>query len=119
MAEGWARYLKGKAIEPHSAGITAVGLNARAVRAMKEVGVDISQHISKKIGSVINIPFDRVITVCSNAEKYCPIFPGLAQVTHVAFDDPPDLAKFARSEEEALSHFRRVRDEIRAFVETL
>ena len=119
MAEGWTRHLKGNIVEPYSAGVIAQGLNKRAVRVMKEKGVDISLHFSKDIESIIDISFDHVITVCSNAEQLCPVFPGKTHVTHVSFDDPPRLAKFAKSEEEALSHFRRVRDEIRIFIETL
>ncbi len=119
MAEGWALHLKGKVIEPYSAGIIAQGLNPRAVKVMKEIGIDISLHSSKEIGSVRNISFDRVVTVCSKAEKSCPTFPGKTKVTHVYFDDPPSLAKFSKSEEEALSYFRRVRDEIRIFIEKL
>ena len=60
-----------------------------------------------------------MITVCSHAELSCPVVPGKTQVTHVNFDDPPSLAKSAKSEEEALSYFRRVKDEIRIFIETL
>jgi arsenate reductase (thioredoxin) len=119
MAEGWVRHLKGNIIEPYSAGVIAQGLNTRAVRVMKETGVDISQHFSKDIESLIDISFDHVITVCSHAKQLCPVFPGKTRVTHVSFDDPPSLAKFAKSEEEALSHFRRVRDEIRIFIEKL
>ena len=119
MAEGWAQHLKDKVIEPYSAGIIARGLNPRAVAVMKETGIDISRHSSKDVGSVTDIHFDHVITVCSHAEQSCPVFPGKTQVTHVHFDDPPSLAKSAKSEEEALSHFRRVRDEIRIFIETL
>ena len=119
MAEGWTRHIKGNTIEPYSAGIVAHGLNPRAVLVMKEVGVNISKHTSKKVTSVMNISFDHVITVCSDAEKSCPIFSDKTQVSRFGFDDPPSLARFAQSEEEALSHFRRVRDEIRAFIETL
>tara|TARA_B110000467_G_C18316760_1_gene482052 strand:+ start:588 stop:956 length:369 start_codon:yes stop_codon:yes gene_type:complete len=119
MAEGWARHLKGNIIEPYSAGVIAQRLNTRAVRVMKETGVDISQHFSKDIESLIDISFDHVITVCSHAKQLCPVFPRKTRVTHVSFDDPPSLAKFAKSEEEALSHFRRVRDEIRLFIEKL
>ena len=119
MAEGWTRHIKSNTIEPYSAGIVAHGLNPRAVLVMKEVGVNISHHTSKKITSVMNISFDHVITVCSDAEKHCPVFSGKVQVSRFSFDDPPNLARFAQSEEEALSHFRRVRDEIRAFIETL
>ena len=119
MAEGWARHLKGNIIEPYSAGVIAQRLNTRAVRVMKETGVDISQHFSKDIESLIDISFDDVITVCSHAKQLCPVFPRKTRVTHVSFDDPPSLAKFAKSEEEALSHFRRVRDEIHIFIEKL
>jgi arsenate reductase len=65
------------------------------------------------------VPFDYVVTVCGHAHETCPMFPGKAKVVHVAFDDPPRLAKSAATEEEALAHYRRVRDEIRRFVETL
>ena len=119
MAEGWALHLKGNLIEPYSAGIIAQGLNPRAVKVMKEIEVDISHQYSKEIGSVRDIFFDQVITVCSQAEKSCPTFPGKTLVTHANFDDPPSLAKFSKTEEEALSHFRRVRDEIQVFIEKL
>ena len=119
MAEGWTRQLKGDVIEPYSAGITARGLNRRAVQVMTEVGIDISHHTSKEIGSVMNILFDYVITVCSNAGGYCPAFPGKTRIIHIGFDDPPSLAKSAQSEEDALSHFRCVRGKIRDFIETL
>ena len=86
---------------------------------MKETGVDIFHLSSKDVGSVMDIHFSHVITVCSRAEQSCPVFPGKTQVTHVNFDDPLSFAKSAKNEEEALSHFRRVRDEIRIFIETL
>ncbi|MDP7612182.1 MAG: arsenate reductase ArsC [Nitrospinaceae bacterium] len=119
MAEGWARHLKGDVIEPYSAGMIAHGLNTRAVVVMKEAGVDISGHLSKEVGSLMDVPFDYVITVCGHADEHCPAFPWKTQVVHIGFDDPPGLAAKAQSEEEALSHFCRVRDEIRAFIETL
>ncbi len=119
MAERWAQHLKDKVIEPYSAGIIARGLNPRAVAVMKETGIDIFHLSSKDVGSVMDIHFDHVITVCSHAEQSCPVFPGKIQVTHVPFDDPPSLAKSAKSEDETLAHFRRVRDEIRVFIETL
>ena len=95
------------------------GLNPHAVLVMKEAGVDISHHTSKEVGSMMDIPFDYVIIVCSHADEHCPTFPGKAQVVHVGFDDPPSLAISAQNEEEALPHFRCVRDKIRAFIETL
>ncbi len=119
MAEGWARHLKGNIIEPYSAGIVAHGLNPRAVRVMKEAGVDISGHTSDEVESMMSVSFDYVVTVCGHADKHCPIFPSKAKIIHIGFDDPPSLATSAESEDEALSHFRRVRDEIRAFIEAL
>ncbi len=119
MAEGWARALKGDAIEPWSAGIETHGLNPSAVKVMAEAGVDISGHRSKHVDELRGIPFDYVVTVCDEAHESCPLFPGRTKVVHVGFDDPPRLAKTAKSEEEALGHYRRVRDEIRAFIETL
>ena len=119
MAEGWARQLKSGVIEPYSAGIETHGLNANAVLVMKEAGVDISGQRSNHVNEVLEIPFDFVVTVCDHANEHCPIFPGRAKHVHAGFDDPPRLAKSAKSEEEALGHYRRVRDEIKAFVETL
>ncbi len=119
MAEGWARHLKGHRIEAHSAGIETHGLNARAVRVMAEAGVDISGHRSKHVRELKDVPFDYVVTVCGHASEHCPVFPGKVKVIHIGFDDPPKLAAEARTEEEALRHYRRVRDEIRSFVETL
>ena len=119
MAEGWARHLKSDLLEPYSAGIETHGLNPNAVKVMAEAGVDISGHRSKHLDALRDVDFDHVITVCDNAHESCPAFPGTTQVTHVAFDDPPRLAQAAATEEEALRHYRRVRDDIRAFVETL
>jgi arsenate reductase (thioredoxin) len=119
MAEGWARALKGDALEPYSAGIEKHGLNPRAVRVMSEAGVDISGQKSKNVAELGPIAFDYVVTVCGHAHEHCPLFPGRAKVVHVGFDDPPQLAKGARTEEEALAPYRRVRDEIRLFVESL
>jgi arsenate reductase len=119
MAEGWARALKGDQIEPYSAGVATHGMNPNAVRVMREAGVDITGQRSKHVDEVKDVGLDYVVTVCANANESCPVFPGRAKVVHVGFDDPPKLAKSAGSEEEALGHYRRVRDEIRAFVETL
>ena len=119
MAEGWARALKGDVLEPYSAGIETHGLNPNAIEVMAEAGVDISGHTSKTLADLQGIDFDYVITVCSHAHETCPVFPGNAKVKHVGFDDPPALARSAKTDEEALGHYRRVRDEIRAFVETL
>jgi len=117
MAEGWARHLCADRIEAHSAGTHPHGLNPLAVRAMAEADVDISGHASKRPES-IGVSFDLVVTVCDSAHEACPVFPG-ARVVHAGFDDPPRLAAGAASDDEAMPHYRRVRDEIRAFVERL
>ena len=119
MAEGWAKKLKRDAIESYSAGVETHGLNPRAVQVMAEAGVDISGNRSKHVRELSEVAFDYVVTVCGNARESCPVFSGRTKVVHVGFDDPPRLAKEARTEEEALTHYRRVRDEIRRFVETL
>ncbi|MFH1572216.1 MAG: arsenate reductase ArsC [Gemmatimonadota bacterium] len=119
MAQGFARHLKGDRIEAHSAGLETHGLNPRAVKVMAEAGVDISGHRSTHVDEYRDLAFDYVVTVCDHAHRSCPLFPGKAQVLHVGFDDPPRLARGAATEEEALGHYRRVRDEIRAFIESL
>lgn len=119
MAEGWTRHLKNKQVEVWSAGIETHGLNPLAVQVMSEAGVDISTQESQNIRDMLDIPFDYVITVCGHAHETCPVFPGTAKVVHVGFDDPPKMAKDYRTEEDQLNCYRRVRDEIRAFVETL
>ncbi len=119
MAEGWAKHLKSEVIEPYSAGIETHGLNEMAVKVMAEAGVDISSYRSKHFDEVRNIDFDYVITVCDNAHESCPIFLGKTKVIHVGFDDPPRLVKEVKTQEEALDCYRRVRDEIKAFIETL
>ena len=119
MAEGWTRHLKGDVIEALSAGIETHGLNPNAVQVMAEAGVDISWHSSQHIDEFKDIQLDYVITVCGHANEHCPVFTGTTKVIHVGFDDPPKLAKEAKDEKEALDCYRRVRDEIRAFIETL
>ncbi len=119
MAEGWTRCLKGDAVEPYSAGIKPRDLDPRAIRVMAEAGVDISGQRSKSVDDLKDILFDYVVTVCDQAHESCPLFPGRTKVIHVGFDDPPRLARQAKDEHEALRHYRRVRDEIRAFIETL
>lgn len=119
MAEGWTHALKADAIEAYSAGVEPHGMNPRAIAAMAEAGVDITSQHSKHVDTLHEIRFDYVITVCGHAHETCPAFLGNAKVVHVGFDDPPALAKSAITEKEAMSHYRRVRDEIRAFIETL
>lgn len=119
MAEGWARHLKADTIEAWSAGTEPRAVDPRAVRVMAEAGVDISAQRSKSVDELPAADFDFVVTLCDSAKEACPYFPARVRVVHRGFDDPPSLAAGARSEEEALAHYRRVRDEIRAFVETL
>jgi len=116
MAEGWARHFWNGKIEAFSAGTRPAGLNPLAVEAMRESGVDISGQASKHVDGLKDERFDLVVTVCSDADENCPVFPGNAKVIHAGFDDPPSLARNARTHEEAMSHFRRVRDEIRDFI---
>ncbi len=116
MAEGLCRHLRGDVIEPFSAGIEIHGLNRLAVQVMREIGIDISGHSSKTVADLGNSEFDYVVTVCGHANETCPFFPAGTRVVHRGFDDPPKLAINAASDEEALTHYRRVRDEIREFV---
>ena len=120
MAEGWSRAIKGEVIDACSAGIETHGLNPNAAKVMAEAGVDISGQRSKKVDDLDAVDLDYVVTVCGQANETCPMWlKGKAKVIHVGFDDPPKLAQDAKSEEEALGHYRRVRDEIRAFIESL
>jgi arsenate reductase len=119
MAEGWARHLKGDQVEAYSAGIEVHGMNPDAVRVMAEAGVDLAGQRSKRVDALRDIHFDYVVTVCDHAYESCPVFSGKAKVVHVGFDDPPRWAAHAPAEEERLAPYRRVRDEIRAFVESL
>ncbi len=119
MAEGWAKHLKSAEIDAYSAGIEKHGLNPRAVRVMAEAGVDIADHSSKTVDELPVQHFDYVITLCGHANETCPLFTGGARKIHVGFDDPPALAMNAPTEEAALSHYRRVSTEIKAFVEGL
>lgn len=119
MAEGWAHHLKSDAIEAYSAGIETHGLNSVAVKVMAEVGVDISTQESQHVDDLKQIDFDYVVTVCDNAAEACPMFSENAKVIHHSFDDPPRLAREASSEAEGLTHYRRIRDEIRDYVSLL
>ena len=119
MAEGWCRHLNGDIMEAYSAGIETHGLNPYAVKVMAEAGVDISGHTSKLLTALDGIEFDYVITLCGHANETCPFFPGKTKVIHMGFDDPPQLAKTAATEEEKLNCYRRVRDQIKKAIEGL
>lgn len=119
MAEAWARHLKGGVIEAYSAGIEKHGMNPHAMKVMAESGVDLAQHYSKTLEDIGPVHFDYVVTVCGHAHEHCPVFLGQAKVVHVGFEDPPKLTQHLPDGEEKLTTYRRVRDEIRKFVETL
>jgi arsenate reductase len=116
MAEGWANFLRSKDLMAFSAGVNPGKLNERAVIIMKEAGIDISSHIPQHIDDFCGLEFDLIVTVCDNAKELCPIFPGKTKVLHNKFDDPSEIIA---TEEKTMSEFRRVRDEIRDFIENL
>jgi len=115
MAEGLARALRPD-LEAYSAGVEKHGVNPLAVAVMAEAGVDISGQASKLVSELPVKEFDYVVTLCGHANENCPYFPGQTKRIHAGFDDPPELARDAKTEEEALGHYRKVRDEIREFV---
>ena len=119
IAEGWAKRLHPDAMEAYSAGTNPGSVDPRAIKVMAEAGVDISGHRSKHASEFKDITFDLVVTVCDNARESCPVWFGKARKLHKSFEDPPFLSKDAKNEEEALVHYRRVRDEIKAFVSEL
>ncbi|MEJ5376287.1 MAG: arsenate reductase ArsC [bacterium] len=119
MAEGWARHLLRGKVEAYSAGVAPKGMDPRAVDVMAEAGVDISSQRPKSLDEISHLEFDYVITLCDDAQQSCPIFPARTALVHQGLQDPPQLAANAKTQEEALGHYRRVRDQIRAFVERL
>ena len=119
MAEGWAKHFHGEKYEIYSAGIEKHVMNPLAIKAMAMAGVDISRNDSTLIDELPTRDFDYVITVCGHANEQCPFFPAKTKVLHYGFDDPPQLAAEAASEQEALIHYERVRDEIKNFAARL
>ena len=118
MAEGWARKYLGDEFNVYSAGTKKHGMNVRAMQVMKEAGVDISSHYSKTVDELPNVTFDYVVTVCDHAHENCPYFPG-GKIIHVGFQDPPALTKEMTDDEEILTVYRRVRDEIEEFIKDM
>jgi arsenate reductase len=118
MAEGWGKALKGSKFNFYSAGTKKHGLNPNAIKVMLEAGVDISNHESNTTDELPTVTMDYVFTVCSDAHENCPFFPG-GKIIHVGFDDPPRLTKDIEDEEQKLSVYRRVRDEIKSMVLTI
>jgi arsenate reductase len=119
MAEAWTRSQKGDQFEAYSAGVAPKAIDPRAIKAMAEAGIDISGQKSKDVDALGRMEFDYVITLCNNARESCPYFPAKTKLIHRGFDDPPRLAEKVVNEEEAMASYRRVRDEIKAFVEAL
>lgn len=111
MAEGLLRHLAGDRFEVTSAGTEATRVHPLAIRAMAEVGIDLSGHASKSLDAFLGQPWDSVITVCDSASERCPVFPARTTRLHWSFDDPSSATG---SEAERLQVFRRIRDEIRA-----
>jgi len=118
MAEGLCQHMKPNAINAYSAGIEKHGLNPLAVKVMSEIGIDISHHYSK-VCEDLDVEYDYVVTVCGHANETCPVFVGDCKVIHMGFDDPPKMAMNAKTEAEALPHYRRVRDQIAEFIAEL
>ena len=116
MAEGWAKHLKADTIEPYSAGIRPHKVSQHTIQVMHEAGVDISDQRAEDVDDYSAVGFDYVITVCDNAKKQCPVFCGKTKAIHKRFGDPAAVIGTA---EQIMSEFRRVRDEIRAFIETM
>jgi len=118
MAEGWAKKYWPEEFNVYSAGTKKHGMNDRAIKVMSEVGVDLSTHFSKTLDEVSNVRFDYIITVCDHAREICPYFAG-GKIIHVGFEDPPFLSRNMRGEEDILTIYRRVRDEIEIFIKDL
>jgi arsenate reductase len=116
MAEGLLRHDGGEAFEAYSAGVKPSRVRPEAIQAMKEIGIDISGHRSKSVDEFTGQEFDYVITVCDNAKETCPIFPGRTERIHESFEDPPPPG--AGSNDETLAVFRRVRDQIREWLQS-
>lgn len=116
IAEGWARWLGGDAIDALSAGIEAHGKNPRAIAVMAEAGVDISGQESTRLTDAMLAEADYLVTVCGHADEHCPTLPPGMRREHWPLSDP---AKATGSEEEIMAVFRASRDDIRARVEDL
>ncbi|HXK03338.1 MAG TPA: arsenate reductase ArsC [Verrucomicrobiae bacterium] len=113
MAEGLLKHMAGSRFEVHSAGTKPGSVRPEAIAVMKEIGIDISANRSKHVDEFAGQAFDYVLTVCDNAARNCPIYPGSTKRLHFGFEDP---ATAQGSEEQRLAAFRRVRDQIRAYL---
>lgn len=115
MAEGLLRHDAGDRFEVFSGGVNPSKVRPEAIAVMRELGIDITGHRSKHVNEYAGQKFDYVLTVCDNAREACPIFPAETRTIHHSFADPADQEG---SEEERLTVFRKVRDEIRDYLET-
>jgi arsenate reductase len=115
MAEGLLRHDAGDRFEVFSAGVNPTRVRPEAIAVMQELGIDLSAHRSKHVNEFTGQSFDYVLTVCDHARKVCPIFPGTTQTIHHSFVDP---AEFNGSDEDRLTLFRKVRDQIREYLRT-
>jgi len=113
MAEGLLRHLRNNEFEVFSAGVDPKGVHPRAVEAMREIGIDISQQKSKHVDDLSVKEFDYIITLCDHAAQNCPVFPGKGERRHHGFSDP---AVLQGTNQDVLEAFRKVRDEIKEFV---
>lgn len=118
MAEALCRKYWGDIFNIYSAGTKKHGMNNRAIKVMEELGLDISNHYSKTVDELPNIPFDYIITVCDSAKEHCPYFSG-SKIIHIGFEDPPALTKDMMNEDDILNVYRKVRDEIHIAIKNL
>jgi arsenate reductase len=115
MAEGLLRHDAGDRFEVFSAGVNPTRVRPEAIAVMQELGIDLSAHRSKHVNEFTGQSFDYVLTVCDHAREVCPIFPGTTQTIHHSFVDP---AEVNGSDEDRLTLFRKVRDQIREYLRT-
>ncbi|MCU0238478.1 MAG: arsenate reductase ArsC [Pyrinomonadaceae bacterium] len=115
MAEGLLKHITQSKYEIYSAGTKPSIVRPEAIKVLAEIGIDISKNRSKSADEFANIEIDYVLTVCDNAKETCPYFPAKTQVIHHSFDDPPAIGE--ADEEITLQIFRRVRDEIKTYIE--
>lgn len=115
MAEGLLKYITQGEYDIYSAGTKPSIVRQEAIKAMAEIGIDISKNRSKSADEFSNVEIDYVLTVCDNAKETCPYFPAKTQVIHHSFDDPPAIGE--AEPETTLKIFRRVRNEIKTYFE--